>query len=126
MPFRLLVPRFGLARGADGRLVWGFVQWPQPPTASATAASVVYDEWVRVDESVTKVQLAMRVARVFNGFVEVRVAPSFLRRVYGLCPDVVSESSNRKQATCPCRESSLRLSSGGCVPTRCIGLGLSG
>ncbi|KAI1787720.1 hypothetical protein LXA43DRAFT_895818 [Ganoderma leucocontextum] len=42
--------------------------WPQPPTMSASAA--VYDEWVRIDESVTKVQLAMLVAKVFNGFVE--------------------------------------------------------
>ena len=32
----------------------------------------MYEEWVRVDSSYTRVQVAMAVARVFNNFVEVR------------------------------------------------------
>ncbi|PIL33304.1 hypothetical protein GSI_04754 [Ganoderma sinense ZZ0214-1] len=41
--------------------------WPQSPTVSASP--VVYDQWVRIDESTTKVQLGMLVAKVFYGFL---------------------------------------------------------
>ena len=57
---------------------------------------MVYDEWVRVDESVTRVQLAMRVAKVFNDFVEVRVTSSFCIAstvsVLTSCPSLATEN----------------------------------
>ncbi|KAM5532970.1 hypothetical protein V8D89_013367 [Ganoderma adspersum] len=48
------------------------IVWPQPATMAFRAA--VYEEWVRIDESTTKVQLGMLVAKVFFGFLEEKTA----------------------------------------------------
>ncbi|KAM5531289.1 hypothetical protein V8D89_015044 [Ganoderma adspersum] len=48
------------------------IVWPQPATMASRTA--VYEEWVRIDESTTKVQLGMLVAKVFFGFLEEKTA----------------------------------------------------
>ncbi|KAI0713895.1 hypothetical protein C8Q76DRAFT_621083 [Earliella scabrosa] len=42
--------------------------WPLPHDSDPS--ELMYEEWVRVDSSYTRVQVAMAVARVFNNFVE--------------------------------------------------------
>uniref|UniRef100_A0A5K1JTS9 Cell surface hydrophobicity-associated protein n=1 Tax=Ganoderma boninense TaxID=34458 RepID=A0A5K1JTS9_9APHY len=46
--------------------------WPQSPTVSPSP--VMYEQWVRIDESTTKVQLGMLVAKVFYGFLTQKTA----------------------------------------------------
>ena len=81
-----------------------------------TMAAAVYEEWVRIDESTTKVQLGMLVAKVFFRFLEVRVVSFRL-----LFP--ADGALDRKRRL---RYRRSRLSNGGCAPIHCIGLGLSG
>ena len=45
-------------------------QWPLP--LSEERSQIVFEEWVKLDSSFTKAQLAMAVAKLFYKFVEVR------------------------------------------------------
>ena len=78
--------------------------------------AAVYEEWVRIDESTTKVQLGMVVAKVVFGFLEVRIA--------SFCVLVRADGAfDRKRQL---RYRRRRLLNGGCARMRSIGLGLSG